>query len=87
NSWFASVIPVPVTVEPLYEVDQPALVVHGTADAVWPPAGGAALAADLPRGRHVPVEGAGHLVGVERSRTVNDLLTGFLEEHTDTALD
>ncbi|MEF8773714.1 MAG: alpha/beta hydrolase [Halobacteriales archaeon] len=65
----------------LHEVTLPALVVHGTADAVWPPAGGKRLADGLPRGEHVPVEGAGHLVTVERSRAVNDRLVGFLEEH------
>lgn len=67
----------------LHEVTLPALVVHGTADALWPPAGGEALAAGLPRGRYEPVEGGPHLVGVERSREVNDLLVGFLEEQAD----
>jgi len=59
-------------------VTTPALVVHGTADAVWPPERGEALAENLPRGRFEPLSGAGHLVHVERSRVVNDLLTGFL---------
>lgn len=62
----------------LVEIAAPALVVHGTADAVWPEAGGEALADGLPRGKFEPIEGAGHLVGVERSRTVNDRLVGFL---------
>jgi len=62
----------------LHEVTTPALVVHGTADAVWPPERGEALAENLPRGRFEPLSGAGHLVHVERSRVVNDLLTGFL---------
>jgi pimeloyl-ACP methyl ester carboxylesterase len=66
----------------LVEVAAPALVVHGTEDAVWPVAGGEALAEGLPRGRYEPVTGAPHLVGVERCRTVNDLLVGFLEERT-----
>lgn len=67
----------------LVEITLPALVVHGTADAVWPPAGGEQLAAGLPRGRYEPLDGGPHLVGVERSRDVNDLLVGFLEEQTD----
>jgi len=66
----------------LVAVTEPALVVHGTADAVWPPAGGEALAEGLPRGQFAPVAGAAHLVGVERSRTVNDRLVGFLDERT-----
>lgn len=65
----------------LHEVTLPALVVHGTADAVWPPAGGETLADGLPRGEYVPIEDAGHLVNVERSRSVNDRLVGFLEDH------
>ncbi|RLM56601.1 alpha/beta fold hydrolase [Halobellus sp. Atlit-31R] len=62
----------------LYEVTVPSLVVHGSADAVWPPARGAALAEGLPRGEHCAVEDAGHLVHVEASRRVNDDLLGFL---------
>lgn len=65
----------------LYEVDVPALVVHGTADRVVPVERGAALAAGLPRGRLERRAGAGHLVGVEHSAAVNDLLVGFLEAH------
>jgi pimeloyl-ACP methyl ester carboxylesterase len=66
----------------LHEITDPALVVHGTADGVWPPAGGEALAEGLPRGRYEPVEGGPHLVGVEYSRIVNDLLSGFLADRT-----
>jgi pimeloyl-ACP methyl ester carboxylesterase len=68
---------------PLYEVTVPTLVVHGEADGQWPVAGARALADDLPRGECVTYEGAGHLVGVERSRLVNDRLVGHLESHTD----
>lgn len=62
----------------LHDVPAPALVCHGTADEVWPPSGGEALAAGLPRGEFVPFDGAGHLVWVEQSRVVNDRLVGFL---------
>jgi pimeloyl-ACP methyl ester carboxylesterase len=62
----------------LHEVTAPALVVHGAADARWPPAGGERLADGLPRGRFEAVSDAGHLVGVEASRVVNDHLRGFL---------
>jgi pimeloyl-ACP methyl ester carboxylesterase len=61
----------------LYEVDVPALVIHGRDDAVWPVERGRRLARELPRGEFVGLDG-GHLVGVERSRAVNDRLFGFL---------
>ena len=63
----------------LFEVTEPALVIHGTADAVWSAVGGQTLAEGLPRGRYEPVEGGPHLVGVECSRVVDDLLVGFVE--------
>lgn len=62
----------------LYEVTQPAVVVHGGDDGVWPPSRGAALAEGLPRGAFREVADAGHLVHVEASRRVNDDLLGFL---------
>ena len=65
----------------LHEVTVPALVAHGTADAVWPVERGRALAGGLPRGEFLPLEGAGHLAWVEHSRVVNDHLLGFLDEH------
>lgn len=64
----------------LYEIPDPALVVHGTDDAVWPAERGEELAEGLPRGEFVPVEGAGHLAHVEASRVVNDELLRFLDE-------
>ena len=67
----------------LHEITDPALVIYGTADSVWPPEGGHALAGGLPQGRHEPVEGGSHLVHIEQSRVVNDLLVDFLEELVD----
>ena len=68
----------------LVEVTQPTRVIHGGADELVSPSAGEALARGLPRGKFVELEGAGHLCFVERSRTVNDRLLGFLEEHTDS---
>jgi len=65
----------------LHEVTVPALVVHGDDDRVIPAERGRALADGLPRGRFEAFDGAGHLVFVERSRPINDLLLGFLAEH------
>jgi pimeloyl-ACP methyl ester carboxylesterase len=67
----------------LYEVTVPALVIHGTADAVWPVDRGRALAEGLPRGEFVSADGAGHLAHVEHSRHVNDHLVGFLDEQSE----
>ncbi|WP_226004806.1 alpha/beta fold hydrolase [Natrinema salinisoli] len=64
----------------LVEVTQPTQVIHGAADELVSPAAGRDLARGLPRGEFVELEGAGHLAFIERSRTVNDRLLGFLEE-------
>ena len=64
-----------------YEVDQPTLVVHGTADSLVPVEAGRALADALPRGGFQPIDDAGHLAQIECSRAVNDRLLGFLDGH------
>lgn len=73
----AAVAAVDVT-DRLYEIDTPALVLHGRDDAVWPVAHGRRLAENLPRGEFVGLDG-GHLIGIERSRAVNDRLFGLFE--------
>ncbi len=67
----------------LVEVTQPTRVMHGAADELVSPSAGEELARGLPRGEFRDLEGAGHLCFIERSRLVNDLLLGFLEEQTD----
>ncbi|MFU8867090.1 alpha/beta fold hydrolase [Natronococcus sp.] len=67
----------------LVEVTQPTRVFHGTADELVPAEAGRDLAAGLPRGEFVPLPRAGHLVGIERSRAINDRLLGFLESRAD----
>lgn len=64
----------------LYEVTNETLVIHGTEDAVCPVEAGRDLAENLPRGEFHAAEGAGHLVGVEHSKPVNDRLHPFLSE-------
>jgi pimeloyl-ACP methyl ester carboxylesterase len=71
---------------PLYEVTTPTLVVHGEADAQWDVEDARGLAADLPRGECITYEDAGHLVGVERSRLVNDRLVGHVEAHAESTV-
>jgi pimeloyl-[acyl-carrier protein] methyl ester esterase len=58
----------------------PALLVHGDADAVVPPAASAWLAEALPGARLERLPGAGHAPHLTRPDAVNALLAGFLEE-------
>jgi pimeloyl-ACP methyl ester carboxylesterase len=64
---------------PLYEVDHPTLVVVPGADELLDPTAGRRLAEELPRGETVGYPDAGHFVGIERSRPVNDALLGFFD--------
>ncbi len=66
----------------LVSVPQPTQVIHGTDDTIVAPAAGNALAAGLPRGEYVPVDGAGHCCFIEQSRTVNDRLRAFFDDYT-----
>ena len=66
-------------VEKPYEITEPTLVVHGGDDRLCPPARGRELAEELPNAELFEVAGAGHLVGVEASKVVNDRLRTFLE--------
>lgn len=63
---------------PLYELTLPALVCHGLGDPVVPVEEGRQLAAELPRGTFVPVEGR-HLAFAEHARAVTDRLLAFIE--------
>jgi 3-oxoadipate enol-lactonase len=64
----------------LHEVTVPALVLHGTEDVVVPVENGRLLAARLPNGQFAGIDGGPHLIGIDRSRPVNDELVGFLNE-------
>ncbi len=50
---------------PLSSIAVPTLVIHGTADPMFPPAHGEALAEEIPGARLLRIEGAGH--GIVRS--------------------
>ena len=63
---------------PLYELTLPALVCHGLEDPVVPVEEGRQLAAELPRGTFVPVEGR-YLAFAEHARAVTDRLLAFIE--------
>jgi pimeloyl-ACP methyl ester carboxylesterase len=51
--------------KPLSSIKTPTLVIHGTADPMFPLPHGEALAAEIPGARLLPLEGAGH--GVQRA--------------------
>ena len=64
--------------EPLSSIVAPTLVIHGTADPMFPIEHGAALADEIPGARLMPLEGAGH--GVDRADW-QTIVRGILE-HT-----
>ncbi len=64
---------------PLSAIAAPTLVIHGSADPMFPPTHGEALAAEIPGARLLILEGAGH--GVDR--TDWDALVDAIVEHTD----
>jgi len=64
--------------EPLSSIAAPTLVIHGTADPVFPFPHGKALASEIPRARLLALEGAGH--GVQRADW--ETLTKAIAMHT-----
>jgi pimeloyl-ACP methyl ester carboxylesterase len=64
----------------LAEITAPTLVVHGSADPLFPPAHGEALADEIPDAKLLMLDGAGH--GVERADWA--ALTRSILEHTGT---
>ncbi|MCC5969137.1 MAG: alpha/beta hydrolase [Pararhodobacter sp.] len=58
----------------------PVLVITGSEDRVTPPASGEELALCVQNGRHVVLQGAGHLPLLEAPRQVASLVTRFLAE-------
>jgi pimeloyl-ACP methyl ester carboxylesterase len=64
--------------ESLSSIEAPTLVIHGTADPMFPFPHGEALADEIPTARLLPLEGAGH--GVER--TDWEIITEAIATHT-----
>jgi pimeloyl-ACP methyl ester carboxylesterase len=67
---------------PLGEVSAPTLVLHGTADPLFPIEHGEALAAEIPGARLLPLEGGGHEIP---PRPLWDLIVAAILEHTAAA--
>ena len=63
----------------LSAITAPTLVIHGTADPMFPPRHGEALAAEIPGARLILLEGAGH--GVEPADRA--VIVAAIVEHTD----
>jgi pimeloyl-ACP methyl ester carboxylesterase len=59
-------------------ISAPTLVIHGTADPMFPPQHGEALAAEIPRARLILLDGAGH--GVDRADW--DTIVAAIVAHT-----
>lgn len=55
----------------------PTLVIHGTADRIVPVANGRLLALALPRAQYLEIEGAGHVVHLERPGLLAEHLMAF----------
>jgi pimeloyl-ACP methyl ester carboxylesterase len=66
--------------EPLSSIAAPTLVIHGTADPMFPIEHGEALVEEIPDARLLRLEGAGH--GVDRADW--DAIVGAILEHTGT---
>jgi pimeloyl-ACP methyl ester carboxylesterase len=65
--------------EPLSSITAPTLVIHGTADPMFPTAHGEALADEIPTARLMTLEGAGH--GLDRADWAT--VARAILEHTD----
>lgn len=63
----------------LGEITVPTLCIVGRHDAISPPDEMRGMAAKLPSGKCVVVEGSGHMTPMENPGAVNDALLGFLE--------
>jgi pimeloyl-ACP methyl ester carboxylesterase len=66
--------------QPVSAIIVPTLVIHGTADPMFPLEHGEALAAEIPHARLLPLKGAGH--GVDQVDW--DTLVSAIAEHTDS---
>jgi pimeloyl-ACP methyl ester carboxylesterase len=67
--------------EPISSIAVPTLVIHGTADPMFPLAHGQALAEEIPGARLLTLEGAGH--GVDRADW--ESITHAILAHTGAA--
>ena len=67
--------------EPLSSITVPTLVIHGTADPMFPLGHGQALTEEIPGATLLPLEGAGH--GIDEADW--ETITALILEHTRSA--
>ena len=67
-------------VKPLSSISAPTLVIHGTADPMFPVAHGEALAQEIPGARLLSLQGAGH--GVDRADW--EAVARAIADHTES---
>jgi pimeloyl-ACP methyl ester carboxylesterase len=72
--------------ERVSRIEAPTLVVTGDEDAIVPPGNSRNLAAMIPGARLSVIEGAGHMVFIERAEEFNRAVIEFLEEPHATSL-
>jgi len=77
NNHGHAVVEAPDVADSLHNIEAPALVIHGTADPVYPVAHGQALADRLPNGRLVLIEGLGHELPEAFVPQLTQLITEF----------
>jgi non-heme chloroperoxidase len=65
-------------------IDVPTLVIGGTHDVITPPAEARRIAETIPGARLELLDGAGHMVMLERADELDDLVTGFAREVQST---
>ncbi len=67
-------------VEDLEKIEVPTLVISGTADVLAPPAEGRRLARHIPNARFELIEGAGHMIMLERIELFDRLVIDFARQ-------
>ncbi|MGO9891008.1 MAG: alpha/beta fold hydrolase [Solirubrobacteraceae bacterium] len=65
---------------PLRSITAPTLIIHGTADPMFPLAHGEALAAEIPGARLLALDGAGHCVDPADWEVVTDAILAHTRE-------
>lgn len=65
----------------LGDIRVPTLVFHGTDDPLIPARAGRELARRIPGARFEPIEGAGHVLILECTEEVTELVMGFIARH------
>jgi pimeloyl-ACP methyl ester carboxylesterase len=70
--------PLPSSKRPYDRITVPTLVVEGACDKLLPPGWAADIAAQIPGGRSVVIEKAGHCPQIEQPSVVNHVLIDFL---------